>query len=262
MNMTGPVTALSLAIAAYRAAPYFFHEEPRQPCRLTSGEEAMLDRLQESPEATEAFASWGLPDRKTPFFFADCVQAHRLADGEHAKQVEAYRSAPKPEQAREALAEIERFFRGSLFETIPDPPPVPEAPKTWEEFANCQTYIRGPDQGPLGEAIDLLRLAINDEERYREEYRWSSQKSDVTAADSRAVGLVKESVLRASGRPDLKVVRAIAVVVTGRRDEDITLDDVKNATTPSEWREKRRITAACHSRSTFSAKNRLKRANT
>jgi hypothetical protein len=186
---SSPTADLGRAIDAYVA----------KDGKLGEAEKAMLALLRVSEEVTEAFAGWQLPEGKTFTFIHDCIEAYRLANGGHAKQVEAYRSAPDPEQARKALAEVARFFRGSLFETIPDPPHVPEAPNTWEEFASCRTYIVSADQGPLGEAIAVLSRAINNEERYREEYRWFSQKGDVTAADSRAIANVKESVFRLTG---------------------------------------------------------------
>jgi hypothetical protein len=47
-----------------------------------------------------------------------------------------------------------------------------------------------------------------------------------------AVGVLKESIYRLSGSPNLKAVEDIAGVVLGIT---ITADDVKNARTPSEW---------------------------
>jgi hypothetical protein len=97
MNMASPVTALSRAIDAYRAAPYVWGIGTRH---LTRGDEAMLDHLRESREAAQAFAEWGLSDAKSPFFLADCVEAHRLLNGGHKKRVAAVRASPDPEGAQ------------------------------------------------------------------------------------------------------------------------------------------------------------------
>jgi hypothetical protein len=222
-----PNAALSRAIDAYT----------EKDDKLAEDEKAMLGRLRASPEVTEEFSQ--LPDEKSFTFIRDCIGAHRLAHGGHAAEVELYRSAPDAEAARAALAEVERFFRGSLFETIPDPPPVPEAPKTWEEFANCRSYIRGSDPGPIGEAIALFAQAIDREMRLREEYT-PSQKSSMDAADARALGCLRASVKRLTGVPSLRLVAIINDLVLGQKVGTTTVVDVKNATTPSELLAKRR----------------------
>jgi hypothetical protein len=236
--MTGSPTALSRAIDAHGARPYV--PDVRNP-RLTQDDAYMLDRLRASKSAQSAFAYLRLDEAKWPIFIGDCVVAHRYANGMHTEEVEIFRSAPKAEKAREALAEVGRFFRGSIFETIRNPPSVPEVPKTWEEFANSQTYIRGPDPGPIGEAIALLTRAINDEERLRKEYS-PSQKGGAEAARARALAHLRESVSRLTGVPNQKLIAVLAEVVLGLKDGTISVDDVKNAKTPSKVLASRRNT--------------------
>jgi hypothetical protein len=221
MTVTSPpTTALSRAIDAYT----------KKDDKLSEDEKAMLGRLRASPEVTEEFSQ--LPDAKIFTFIRDCVKAHRLAHGGHAAEVELYRSAPPPEAARAAIAEVERFFHGSLFETIPDPP-VSEAP------ANGGSYIRGPDPGPLGEAIALLAQAIDREMRRREEYS-PSQKGNTDAADARALGCLRVSVKSLTGFASLSLVAIINDLVLGQKAETTTVVDVKNATTPRELLARRR----------------------
>jgi hypothetical protein len=219
MNMARTVSALSVAIDAYVAK----HGE------LSAGDKAMLDLIRAGGEATLRFADLQLSGPKSIALIGDFVTSYRLANGEHARQVRAHSSAARdldPEKARDALAEVERFFRGGLYKNIPSPQP-PDPPKSWAELAG-RTYIRGPDPGPIGEAIALLARAIKDEERYREEHK-PPRKGDDASAHSRAILWIKQSVARLSGAPNHKAVRAFAVAVTDRRYEDLTIDDVKNA---------------------------------
>lgn len=212
--MTNPPSALSRAIDAHGAGPYV--PDVRNP-RLTQDDAHMLDHLRDSKLAQKAFNELRLDEAKWPIFIGDCVVAHRYANGMHAEEVEIFRSAPDPDKARAALAEVVSFFRGSIFETIHD----------------------GPDPGTLGEAIALLAQAIDREERYRKEYH-PSQKGGVGAAKSRAIGWLRASVSRLTGIPNLKLVAAIVDAVLGLKDCTTTVDDVKNAITPSKFLASRR----------------------
>jgi hypothetical protein len=233
--VTSSPIALRRAIDAYRARPYVPN---LGHCGLAPNDEHMLDRLQASNLAQKAFAYLELDDNKGVKFVADCVWAGRLFKGLHTQDVEAFRSAPDPEKARAALAELECFFRGSTFLTIPNSQDRPTAP-SWEELQRCpRPYIKGPDRGPQGDAIDLLARAIDDEERLRKEYR-PSQKSGAEAARRRALSYVRQSVRYLAGEAKLKSVATIADVVFGLKDGTITVDDVKNAKATAEGRRKR-----------------------
>jgi len=225
MNMARPVTALSCAIDAYRAAPSN-HWGPGTG-RLTPGAEAMLDRLRGSKEATEAFASWGLSDGKTPFFIADCLEAHRLLNGGHKKKVAARRASAAPDKARKHLAEVAAFFRKSGYRMHVDPKAV----------RNRTELCLGPDPDVLSEAIALLASQIDSTEDINKSARPTvSRKGDKPSALSSALGLLKQSIHRASGRPDLKTVEAIAEVVLDLRGSVADLATaIKNARTPSDW---------------------------
>ena len=140
--MSNPTTALGRAIDADIA----------NDDTSTKAERAMLARLRVSGEAAEAFANLLLSGTKGLIFIRDCVVSHRYAHGEHAKQIEAFRSAPKPEKARAALAEVEHFFRGSLFETIPDLHPFfPMSPR----LGNLRGGLTFPQ---LIQALSVRRL--------------------------------------------------------------------------------------------------------
>jgi hypothetical protein len=214
MTVASPPTALSRAVDAHGARPYV--PDVRNP-RLTQDDAHMLDRLQASKLAQKAFEELRLDEAKWPIFIGDCVVAHRYANGMHAEEVEIFRSAPDPDKARVALAEVVSFFRGSIFETIHD----------------------GPDPGPIGEAIALLAQAIDREKRYRKEYH-PSQKSGVGAAKARAIGYLRASVSRLTSIPNHKLVAAIVDAVLGLKDLTTTVDDVKNAITRSQFLASRR----------------------
>jgi hypothetical protein len=179
---------LSRAIDAYRAKPFV-------PgigfCPLTQDDEIMLDRLRASKDAAKAFAKFLLDEAKGAIFISDCVMAQRYATGEHAKQVRSRIPLTALSKARKKFGDL----KDSLQEA-------------WL-LAVCS------------EEIDSVALAINNENFYRR--RWDrslSRKGDQDAADSRAIGWVKESVARLSGRPHLETVRIIAAVVLGRDDNE------------------------------------------
>jgi hypothetical protein len=225
MIMTPP-TALSRFVDAYRASPYLFG---LGNCHLTQEDEHMLDRLKASKSAQSAFSHLRLDDDKGVKLVAACVWAGRIVKGGHEKEVETFRLALDPETARAALTEVERFFRGSIFLTISSN--RPSRPKDWHEFAS-RPYNTALDPDPRSEAIALLAQAIDDEERYRKEYR-PSQKAVGKAVASRAIGHLKQSVRSLTGIPSNKLVAAIADAVIDPKDRPIKEDDVKNARTPS-----------------------------
>jgi hypothetical protein len=219
MNMARPVTALNLAIDAYRAAPYVWGIGT---CRLTRDEEAMLDRLRESTEIAEEFAVWELPDGKRPFFIADCLEAHRRFNGGHAKRVTAMSKLPRPDNARKGLAEAASYLNKHGHRLRFDPKAIRDGAK----------LFLGPDSDVASEALALLASLIDRTEDSKKSAKRTISRKGKASARLSAVGVLKESVSRASGNPNLKTVEDISAVVLGIT---ITADDVKNARTPKQW---------------------------
>lgn len=217
--MASPVAALSCAIAAYRAAPYVYGIGTR---RLTPGEQGMLNRLRESKETALALAEWDLPDGKRPVFLADCLEAHRSLNGGHSKKVEARRALPDPDKARRDLTKVADFFRKSGVCLRIDP----------KALRNRTQICLGSDPDVLSEAIALLASQIDRTEDTNKSSRPTLSRKGKASARLSAVGVLKASIHRLSGSPNLKAVEDIAGVVLGIT---ITADDVKNARTPSEW---------------------------
>jgi hypothetical protein len=234
MNMASPPTAgLSRAIDAYRAAPYVYGIGTP---RLTRGDEAMLAGLRESKKTALAFAEWGLSDAKGQFFLADCIEAYRLLNGGHSNKVKSMSALPKPDKARKGLAEAASYFsKHGLRLRLRLDPNVPAA-----QTLECVKAIRdgaklflGPDPDALSEAIALLASLIDStEDSKRSAKPTVSRNGDKASARLSAVGVLKGSIYRLSGSPNLKAVEDIAGVVLGIT---ITADHVKNAQTPSEW---------------------------
>jgi hypothetical protein len=199
----GDGASLTRAIAAYRAKPFVSGNGARQ---LTQDDERMLDRLLASKPGQKAFAELQLDEPKGRIFISDCAKAHRYANGQHAKEVRARTSLSALSKARKKLDELSDSLLAAGL------------------LAGCD------------EEISSLAMAIDNEEYYRR--RWDrslSRKGDQDAADSRAIGWVKGSVARLSGRAHLEEARLISAVVMGGHDEDVTLDDVINARTPKDW---------------------------
>jgi hypothetical protein len=212
-------TALGLAIDAYRAAPHVWGIGTR---RLTSREEVMLDRLRESTEAALAFAAWELPDGKASSFIADCLEAHRRFNGGHAKRVKAMSTLPRPDKARKGLAEAASYLSKHGHRLSLDP----------KDIRDGANLFLGPDSDVASEALALLASLIDSTEDLKKSAKPTVSRKGKTSARLSAVGVLKESVSRASCRPNLKTVEDISAVVLGIT---ITADDVKNARTPKQW---------------------------
>jgi hypothetical protein len=217
-------TELSRAIDAYRAAPVAWDGGG---CRLTRGEEIMLDRLRDSKEATEAFAGWQLPDGKRPFFIADCVAAHRLLNGGHSKKVAARRTLPDPDKVRKDLASVASYFSGSGYRLRLDPKAIRDGTK----------LCVGPDPDVVSEALALLASLIDSAEDINKRAKPTiSRKGDKPSARASALGHLKESIYRLTGHPNLTAVEDIGKAVLDLHGSEIDVAvAVKNAHTPSEW---------------------------
>jgi len=95
----------------------------------------------------------------------------------------------------------------------------------------------GPDPDVVSEAIVLLASLIDSMEDINKSAPPTvSRKGDKPAAQSSAIGVLKQSISRLSGRPNLKAVEDIAKVVLDLHEsaQDLAVA-VKNARTPSEW---------------------------
>lgn len=166
----------------------------------------MLDRLGKNEDAAKAFARLALSEAKGLIFVDDCVTAHCIK-GMHKAQVEKIYSAPDYNQT---LARLESVVK---------------------------------DLGKLTQdedkAVRTIESGIIDRRRYHEDDLWStSQKGDDASARSRAIGWLKESVRRLSGRPNYKPLMTLCEVVLNAPGE-ISLDAVKRADTPGVWLSRR-----------------------
>jgi cell pole-organizing protein PopZ len=210
-------TALGRAIDAYIS----------EEVKLTKDEKAMLARLRASKEAAKEVADMHLSEVEGFILIRECVEAHGIAWGGHKRQVDALRAAPDPRKARKALEEVERFFHESLFRHIPTTRAAAAAEA--RALASGRVDEKSPpmiaifsSDDPLSAAIALLAANIRDEEQWREDYEPTiSRKGDKKAAESRAIGRLKDIVSRLSGRSNLEAVRVIAVAVLGKHDCDI-----------------------------------------
>jgi hypothetical protein len=195
-----PSAASEQALSAAVAAYRGALAEP-----LSAGESAMLDRLAASEGATRALVALKLDERKAAIFVAACTIAFRFDTGAHKAQLEALRAAPDYEKWLASLDEM-RSFLGRR--------------------EDCRT------------AVDILRAATLLSRGFRDDnLRSISRKGDAKAARSRAVGWVKGSVHRLSGKANVKHVAALASVVLDAR---IGLEAVKKAKTPEAWSDKGR----------------------
>ncbi len=160
----------------------------------------MLDRLSTSNEAAEAFTALALSEAKGLTFVKDCLTAHRLDKGEHKRQVERLRSVPDHKKMEAKLNALEKYIGASTEHDL--------------------------------EAVRMMRVALYYRQLHHEEdLRSTSRKGDKASARSRAIGWLKESVCRLSGRPNYKHLRILCGIVLGTR-RSTSLYAVKRAVTP------------------------------
>jgi hypothetical protein len=232
--------ALPAAIAAYRQAEQ----------GLSAEEGAALDRLAAAQEAAQFFAFLPLADDEGGFsadakgriFVADCVTAFRFDKGEHRAQIEKLKAASAAhEEAQAHLDKLRAYFgvvepSGADFDVVETPAPA-EPSRSLQEKLDRRAY----------RPLRSLQRELDDDRRAIEEVRRSiSRKGDATAARSRAIGWLKESVKRLcaekplSKRLQSRSVAAFADALFATRTR-IDPQAVKDATTPSEWRLDRRF---------------------
>jgi hypothetical protein len=167
----------------------------------------MLVRLSNSREAARAFAALALSESKGLSFIDDCVTAHRYDTGKHEAEVNRLRREPNYKKLQ---AKLESMVK---------------------EYGALPEHVR--------EAFGVIRVDLYYRQRDHEyTVRSRSQKGDKESARSRAIGWLKESVRRLSGRPNYKPLMTLCEVVLNAPGE-ISQDALKRAVTPREWLDKR-----------------------
>jgi hypothetical protein len=203
--MTGPGTPLGRAIDAYRATPYV--PGVIGAARLTRHDECVLNRLLASTTAQKAFASLGLNEARAQFFMGDCIKAYRVANGEHDKAVDYWRSLPDPDEAREGLKAVAKFL----------------------DKAAALSAL-GRDSDPVDEAIALLASQILDKQRLREFLEPATPRNGGKAPSlSSAIGWIRDSVRAGTGCLHSISGREIAEVALGLEAGEISEDTWKRA---------------------------------
>jgi hypothetical protein len=185
-------------------------EAYRQALSETPGPDPEVEgaMLAASAAAGHAFISLKLDEQQAADLVRACLIAYRLYTGAHRAQLEALRAAPDYEQWLATLNEMRDFL--------------------WRR-EDCRT------------AIDVLRAATFLSRSFRDDnLRAIGREGDDDSARSRAIGVIKESVRRLSGKAHVKRVATIASVVLSTK---VSVDAVKRATTPSKGLEKGRSRA-------------------
>lgn len=194
------MTALAEAVHAYLQG---FEARSHE---LTKPDRDMLDRLAKSVEAARAFDALASPADADVWLINDCVQAARLASGLHRAQV------------AETIDESKRNTAAA------------KAVRRARDVIATYLYPAG-----FGEEIRALDAALafrqGFDERHDSFFRTViSRKRDKAAARQRAIGLIKESIRRLTGKANLKLVLSLSEVALDAEDE-LYLDHVKKAPT-------------------------------
>ena len=110
---------------------------------------------------------------------------------------------------------------------------APDAIKAVETIADFFGAIHSEPFDPVKQALRYLRAQIDFWHRSTEESLGAlSRKKDASAARAESLGWLRESVLRLSGRPNLRHVAVLAEIVMGTRDIDP--NNVRKAVMPSD----------------------------
>jgi hypothetical protein len=197
---------LQVAIDAYRA---------KQGDGLDQPAKEVLNRLVADGRAAEAFVAVLPNGNYWDVLISDCVKANERATS-HAMRICALRKKlQKAPNAIKAVETIADFFGG----------------------------IRSEPFDPIKQALGYLRAEIDFWRRITEESLGAlSRKKDASAARAESLGWLRESVLRLSGRPNLRHVAVLAEIVLGRRDIDP--NNVRKAVMPSHALRRGRNSAA------------------
>jgi hypothetical protein len=168
----------------------------------------VCSRLLDS-EAPSAFMVVGPGPERWATLLDDCITADRV-QRRHQHVVSG--SAADLDSAKEAATLIERLAKILL------PSIVPEAGRLT----------------PIEEAINLLRWrAYTQRQSALRCIQEHSRRRDPAAARSAAVGWIRESVLRLSGKDNLEQVRVLAEATLGCAPDSLTIDAVRKAVCPS-----------------------------
>jgi hypothetical protein len=163
--------------------------------------------LLSSEKATETFAYLDLPTDETLILIDDCVRARRLYAGKHQAHAERLRATPDPG-------------------------------KMWTRLAELATYIGGSDEHDR-DAIRRMSVALGARiRRHKYEQQSTSRRADKEAGRSEAIGRLKSSVLRLSGKANVKSVAILCSAVLGA---EISEAAVKRARTQEELLDRRGI---------------------
>lgn len=94
--------------------------------------------------------------------------------------------------------------------------------------------VEGDD--PVLEALRVLRVEIENDRRDAERtLSQHSRKRDASASRSAGIGWLAESIRKATGKANLRIVADLATAVLDIRSDGVSEDAVKHAVTPSEW---------------------------
>jgi hypothetical protein len=86
------------------------------------------------------------------------------------------------------------------------------------------------------EALRVLRVEIENVRRDAERIlRQHSRKKDASASRSAGIGWLAESICKATGKANLRIVADLATAVLDIRSDGVSEDAVKHAVTPREW---------------------------
>jgi hypothetical protein len=166
-----------------------------------------LIRLLTADEAAETLAGLDLTRDESLTLIDDCVTARQLYAGEHQAHAEALRATPDPDEM-------------------------------WTKLAELAIHIGASDEHDR-EAIRRMSVALGARIRRHEyEQQSTSRRGDKEAGRSEAIGWLKSSVLRLSGKANVKSVAVLSSVVL---DAEISNAAVKGAVTKEELIDRRSI---------------------
>ena len=166
-----------------------------------------LIRLLTADEAAKTLAGLDLTREETLTLIDDCVTARRLYAGKHQAQAERLRATPDPDEM-------------------------------WTKLAELAIHIGASDEHDR-EAIRRMSVALGARiSRHEYEQQSTSRRGDKEAGRSEAIGRLKSSVLRLSGKANVKSVAILCSAVLGA---EISEAAVKRARTQEELLDRRGI---------------------
>ena len=150
--------------------------------------------LKVSDQALNAITKLRLSERETRILVGDCLTAARILRTHRHEVERAHFLRENADGARRALQEVADYIARSGF------------------------VVEGGADDPVREALRILANEIFSTERHGAiRGQQLSRRGDKAAARSRAVGWIKTSVYRLSGRPHVAEVRTLCHVALGGR---------------------------------------------